>query len=64
MLKKIKEWQANRELVKMFKPAKGKYLDNTAELYAMKRIVYWWVFKESDKAFRKRIKQMIQKPPK
>lgn len=39
----------------MLSIAKGKSLDKFGDFYTLKRIKYFWIFKESDKKFRKRI---------
>ena len=39
---------------------KGKDLDKIAFLYGISRKRYWWIFKESDKKLKERIKQLVE----
>lgn len=39
--------------------ARGKYLDIHAKMFGLERKTYFWVFKESDKKLRERIRKFV-----
>lgn len=45
------------------KPATGKNLDRIANEYGLKRVKYFWIFKESDKSLRNRVKTFLRGQP-
>lgn len=44
-----------RRLFDPFQPARGRHLDTLATVYGYKRSRWWWIFRETDRAFRKRV---------
>jgi hypothetical protein len=44
---------------RMPKQAKGKALDRLGALHGLERKTYFWIFKERDATFRKRIKESL-----